>query len=67
MQTDKNLYFYGYLSISFFFTLFFYRLHKFIVDESTDIDQVGYVDYKHTVCVFKLIFLLFLSSRISNS
>jgi hypothetical protein len=71
LQIDQNFHFFEYLSISFFSTLFFYRLHKLIVDENTNIDRVGYVDSKYTIFVFKLIlftvFNIFLSSHISKS
>jgi hypothetical protein len=54
-----------------FLMLFFYRLHNSVVDETTDIDRVGYADSKYIVFFFKLIlftiFNLFLSLHISKS
>jgi hypothetical protein len=35
----------------YFFTLFFYRIQNSVVDETTNIDRVGYVDSHHIVFV----------------
>ena len=47
LQIHKSVNFYEYNFMSIFFTLFFYRLQKYVVDETTNIDRVGYAYYKY--------------------
>jgi hypothetical protein len=43
-----------------FLTLFFYRLHNSVIDETTNTYRVGYVDSKYKIVLKKKYFLIFL-------